>query len=98
MKIIKGGAVIDVFVSGNKTKADKKVFLRRIDHTQRQKTTQFVIVKMMTTSRPERFVILSLGKTMPGILLQTTVCHHDDDHVDSDDDDSGDSDDFEIRF
>ena len=46
---------------------------------------------MMTTSRPERFVILSLGKTMPGILLPTTVCHQDDDDdVDSDDDDSGD--------
>ena len=54
---------------------------------------------MMTTSRPERFVILSLGKTMPSILLPTTVCHQDDDDVDSDDDDSGDSDDFEIaRF
>ena len=53
----------------------------------------------MTTSRLERFVILGLGKTMPGILLPTTVCHQDDDHVDSDDDDSGDSDDFEIaRF
>ena len=84
---------------GTKLRRIKKVFPRRIDHTQRQKTTQFVIVEMMTTSRLERFVILGLGKTMPGILLQTTVCHHDDDHVDSDDDDSGDSDDFEIaRF
>ena len=32
---------------------------------------------------------------MPSILLQTTVCHHDDD-VDSDDDDSGDFDDIEV--
>ena len=51
----------------------------------------------MTTSQPERFVILSLGKTMPSILLQTTVCHHDDD-VDSDDDDSGDFDDIEVAL
>ena len=53
---------------------------------------------MMTTSRPERFVILSLGKTMPGIPLQTTVCHHDDDDYDDvhDSDYSVDSDDFEI--
>ena len=54
---------------------------------------------MMTTSRPERFVILSLGKTMPGIFLQTTVYHHYDDGDVDDSDYSGDSDEIEIaRF
>ena len=52
---------------------------------------------MMTTSQPERFVILGLGKTMPGILRQTTVCHHNDEDDDVHDSDySVDSDDFEI--
>ena len=34
---------------------------------------------MMTTSLAEEFIILGLGKTMPALLIQTTVCQHSDD-------------------
>ena len=51
-----------------------KRFPKRIHHTQRLEK-----VMMMTTSVSEGFIILSRRKTMPALLIQTTVCQHNDD-------------------
>ena len=52
----------------------------------RKTTLSVIVVMMMTTCLPEEFIILSLRKTMPALLIQTTVCQHDDDDDDGDDD------------